>query len=193
MKSKFAKLVFKTTTALSFLTPAFAFAHPGHDSMAFTSGLLHPITGVDHLIMLVAFGLLVGCLTVSKAQKIGLLVGALITLMAGLLAGKWFGLVSGVEMAIVASLFVVSAAIWQVFSASQQMVKLAVGLCIGMMFFHGYAHGVEAQGTLGQFSMGMAMGAMVLMAVGIQIGHLVASRWMAVGVAALSSAFLMAS
>jgi urease accessory protein len=41
--------------------------------------------------------------------------------------------------------------------------------------------------------MGMAMGATVLMAVGIQIGHLVASRWMAVGVAALSSAFLMAS
>ncbi|MCW8345846.1 HupE/UreJ family protein [Vibrio sp. ZSDZ65] len=189
MKSTFVKI---SVAALS-LSPAVALAHPGHDSTAFTSGLLHPVTGIDHLIMLVAFGLLVGCLTATKKIKLGLLASALITLMVGLLAGKVFGLVSGVELAIVASLFMVSLAIWQVFSVSQRMVKLAVGLCIGMMFFHGYAHGVEAQGTLGQFSLGLALGASALMAMGTQLGQGLASRWLSVGVATASSLFLMAA
>ncbi|MCL9776840.1 HupE/UreJ family protein [Vibrio methylphosphonaticus] len=189
MKSTFVKI----SAAAFSLFPVVALAHPGHDSMAFTSGLTHPITGIDHLIMLVAFGLLVGCLTITKKQKLGLLASALITLMVGLLAGSVFGLASGVELAIVASLFVVSLAIWQVFGASQRMVKLAVGFCIGMMFFHGYAHGVEAQGTLGQFSLGMAIGASALMVIGTQLGQALASRWMSVGVAAASSLFLMAA
>jgi urease accessory protein len=188
MKSTFVKI---SAVAFSFF-PAMALAHTGHDSIAFTSGVLHPITGVDHLIMLVAFGVLVGCLTATKKQKLGLLAGALVTLLVGLLAGNVYGLVSGVEFAILASLFVVSAAIWQVFSASQQVVKLAVGLCIGLMFFHGYAHGVEAQETLGQFSLGMALGASVLMAIGTHMGQRIASRWVSVGVAA-SSLFLMAA
>jgi urease accessory protein len=190
MKTTFLKLA---TLSSLVLAPMTAMAHPGHESTAFTSGLLHPVTGVDHLIMLLAFGLLVGCLSATKAQKAGLVAGALGTLMLGLLVGSTFGLVSGVETAIVASLFVVSAAIWHVFSASQKMVKLAVGLCIGMMFFHGYAHGVEAEGLLGQFSMGMAVGASALMVLGTQIGSRVASRWMSVGVAAASSLFLLAA
>ncbi|WP_394150498.1 HupE/UreJ family protein [Vibrio maritimus] len=190
MKTTFLKL---TTFSSLLLAPTFALAHPGHESTAFSSGLTHPVTGIDHLIMLLAFGLLVGCLSATKAQKIGLVAGALAMLMVGLLIGSTFGLATGVETAIVASLFVVSAAIWHAFSASQKMVKLAVGLCIGMMFFHGYAHGVEAEGTLGQFSLGMALGATALMTLGTQIGSRVASRWMSVGVAAASSLFLMAA
>ncbi|MGR5219518.1 HupE/UreJ family protein [Vibrio parahaemolyticus] len=190
MKTTIYKL---TTLCTLFASPGFALAHPGHQSTALYSGVLHPITGVDHLIMLLAFGALVGCLTATRAQKSGLIFGALAMLMVGLLIGNVVGMASGVEMAIVASLFVVSASIWQVFSASQKMVKLAVGLCIGMMFFHGYAHGVEAQGTFGLFSFGMAFSATVLMILGSQVGRLVANRWMSVGVAAASSLFLMAS
>ncbi|GMQ49048.1 HupE/UreJ family protein [Vibrio sp. 10N] len=190
MKTTFLKL---STLSALFLAPTLAFAHPDHESTAFSSGLLHPVTGVDHLIMLLAFGLLVGCLSATKMQKVGLIIGALVMLIVGLLVGSSFGLATGVETAIIASLFVVSAAIWHAFSASQKMGKLAVGLCIGMMFFHGYAHGVEAEGTLGQFSMGMAIGASALMMLGAQVGSRVASRWMSVGVAAVSSLFLMAA
>ena len=188
------KITFKLTTFVSLiLAPSLAFAHSGHESTAFSSGLIHPVTGVDHLIMLLAFGLLVGCITATTTQKIVLLVSALTMLMVGLLVGSAFGLATGIEVAIVASLFIVSAAIWQAFSASQKMIKLSLGLCVGMMFFHGYAHGVEVQGALGPFSLGMMVGASVLMALGTTIGHQVASRWISLGVAAVSALFLMAA
>ena len=142
MKSIFSKLSVITTLFI----PAIANAHPGHDSTAFTSGLTHPFTGLDHLIMLFAFGLLVGCLSTSQSRKLGLIALSLLTLLGGLVAGQWFGVMNGVEEAIVASLFVVSIAISLAFSQSQNVLKLAVVSCVAMMFFHGYAHGVEASG-----------------------------------------------
>ncbi|WP_295892035.1 HupE/UreJ family protein [uncultured Vibrio sp.] len=189
MKSTFIK----SATSVLALSPAMAMAHPGHGSMAFTNGLTHPVTGIDHLIMLVAFGLLVGCLKATSKQKLGLVAGAFATLMVGLFIGHSLGVASGVEAAIVASLFVVSAAIWQVFSASQRMIKLAVGVCMSMMFFHGYAHGVEAHGTIGQFAMGMGISAVALMGLGVQGGRLLASPWLSIAVATASSLFLVAS
>lgn len=35
-----------------------AFAHPGHDSNPLQDGLLHPLTGLDHLLMLLGTGAL---------------------------------------------------------------------------------------------------------------------------------------
>ncbi|MEZ9233675.1 HupE/UreJ family protein [Vibrio amylolyticus] len=196
MKATFHKSAStKLAASVLALSPAVAMAHPGHshDSMAFTSGLTHPVTGIDHLIMLVAFGLLVGCLKATNKQKLGLVAAAFATLMFGLLIGHALGAASGVEAAIVASLFVVSGAIWHAFNASQRMIKLAVGLCISMMFFHGYAHGVEASAAIGQFSMGMGITACVLMTLGVQGGRLLSSPWLSVAVATASSLFLVAS
>lgn len=186
------KMVFRNLVIATFsLSPFAAMAHPGHESTAFSSGLLHPVTGLDHLIMLVAFGLLLGCLNLSLKGKASLIGGALVMLVVGVMSGHQFGLVSGVELAIVSSLFVVSAALWQAFSASQTVIKAALALCIGLVFFHGYAHGVEAQGTVTQFTLGMGISATVLMSLGAIVGQLVASRWLAVGVAVASSALLL--
>ena len=42
----------------SALLPAVASAHPGHDGGAgFTGGLLHPLSGLDHVLMIAAIGL----------------------------------------------------------------------------------------------------------------------------------------
>jgi len=38
--------------------PAPAFAHPGHDGASLASGFLHPLGGADHIIAMVAVGLL---------------------------------------------------------------------------------------------------------------------------------------
>ncbi|NOI14920.1 HupE/UreJ family protein [Vibrio hepatarius] len=187
MKSIFSKLSVITTLFI----PAIANAHPGHDSTAFTSGLTHPFTGLDHLIMLFAFGLLVGCLSTSQSRKLGLIALSLLTLLGGLVAGQWFGVMNGVEEAIVASLFVVSIAISLAFSQSQNVLKLAVASCVAMMFFHGYAHGVEASGNTSLFAAGMAVGAVILMFAGKKLGFVIASRWLSVGVAAASSLLLM--
>ena len=48
----------KKTFALFLLMLALpAFAHPGHDSNPLQDGLLHPLTGLDHLLMLLGTGL----------------------------------------------------------------------------------------------------------------------------------------
>ncbi|CDF86524.1 hypothetical secreted protein [Pseudomonas knackmussii B13] len=40
-----------------FLTPAIAFAHPGHGDNGLAAGVLHPLTGLDHLLAMFAVGL----------------------------------------------------------------------------------------------------------------------------------------
>ena len=46
-----------TAIALMLLTTP-AFAHPGHMEHGLSSGLLHPMTGLDHLMMLLTSGFL---------------------------------------------------------------------------------------------------------------------------------------
>lgn len=49
----------KKTLAFALLLIAVpAFAHPGHDSNPLQDGLLHPLTGLDHLLMLLGTGVL---------------------------------------------------------------------------------------------------------------------------------------
>ncbi len=43
-------------TALCVL-PAFAIAHPGHDESGLMAGVVHPLTGMDHLLAMFAVGL----------------------------------------------------------------------------------------------------------------------------------------
>ena len=39
------------------LTPALAFAHPGHGDNGLMAGICHPISGLDHLLAMLAVGL----------------------------------------------------------------------------------------------------------------------------------------
>ncbi|QBE66946.1 HupE/UreJ family protein [Pseudoduganella lutea] len=49
------KKMFATAILLAASLPALA--HPGHAEMGFVDGLLHPLTGIDHLLALVAAGI----------------------------------------------------------------------------------------------------------------------------------------
>ena len=40
------------------LLPSVAFAHPGHETAGMLSGMLHPLLGWDHLLAMVAVGML---------------------------------------------------------------------------------------------------------------------------------------
>jgi urease accessory protein len=102
-----------------------------------------------------------------------------------------FGIFNGVELAIGASLFVVSGAIWQAFHASKDMLRLALTLCVGLVFFHGYAHGVEAQGAISSFATGMTISAAALMVLGLKFGRALSSPWLSVGVASVSALVIM--
>jgi len=60
-----------------------------------------------------------------------------------------------------------------------------------MLFFHGYAHGVEAASNLTQFATGMSISALALMVIGTFVGRAVYSKWMSVGVASASTLLLL--
>lgn len=187
MKLKF------TVLATTLLAPTLALAHSGHEPNSFMSGLTHPVTGIDHLIMLFAFGLLVGSIPLSKLKKTSLIAIALASLVTGLGIGQVFGFLWLVEPMIVASLFVVSLALWQVFSPTTQRIPLALSSSIALLFFHGYAHGVEAAVNLAQFGAGMLLSAMGIMLFGAFVGRIVYSKWLSVGIASLSAIFLLAA
>ncbi len=181
---------FAAFTCLALLSSS-VMAHPGHETGSFSAGLTHPVTGFDHLVMLVAFGILVACVQTSAMRKVGLVVSALASLLVGLAAGQVFGGFNGVELAIGASLFVVSGAIWQAFHASKDMLRLALTLCVGLVFFHGYAHGVEAQGAISSFAAGMTVSAAALMVLGLQFGRALSSPWLSVSVASVSALVIL--
>jgi urease accessory protein len=86
----------KKTFALILLMLALpAFAHPGHDSNPLQDGLLHPLTGLDHLLMLLGTGVL-AALTGAPGPA----AGHLAAMFGGAVCGHLFGDVLGMEQMI---------------------------------------------------------------------------------------------
>jgi urease accessory protein len=185
MKTKLAVLFTFLTT------PSLALAHSGHGHHSLSSGLIHPVSGIDHLIMLLAFGLLIGCVAHANRHKAALITAGIVSLMVGLFAGQVFGFSAIVEPAIITSLGVVSLCLWLAFSPSTTRVNTAIAASVAMLFFHGYAHGVEASGNVSLFAAGMMLSATVLMLAGSAAGHVVRSKWLSVGVASASALLIL--
>ena len=85
---------------LAFSVPALA--HPGHGTDSFQAGFLHPLTGLDHLLMLTGAGVL----SALSGRKLLLPLATLGMMLAGAVAGSLLGGFSGMEMLIIASLAV---------------------------------------------------------------------------------------
>lgn len=120
------------------LLPTLAMAHPGHDHAhsGFMAGFIHPFTGLDHLVMALAFGVLLW--SAAKQWKIAGIITLSVTLIVGFLIGAQ-GLVPAniAEYGIVASLVMTAIALW---TKSNQVLPIAAAL---LASFHGMAHGVE--------------------------------------------------
>lgn len=124
-----------------FLTMAAApaLAHTGHGSVeGFAHGLLHPLTGLDHILAMVAVGLWAGLVGgrarfAYPAAFVGMMVVAGIWGMSG-------GQLAGVEIGIALSVVILGLAI-----ALKASPPLAAGAlaCAIFAIFHGFAHGAE--------------------------------------------------
>ena len=91
----------KKTFALFLLMLALpAFAHPGHDSNPLHDGLLHPLTGLDHLLMLLGTGVLAAL----TRRSLTLPLATLAAMFGGAVCGHLFGDVLGMETLIAGSL-----------------------------------------------------------------------------------------
>jgi urease accessory protein len=150
-----------------------AWAHEGGGQAAgFVSGLLHPVSGLDHVLAMVAVGLWGAQL---GAPAIWLLPVAFPLVMA---FGGFLGLmgvpVPGVEIGIA-----LSAVLLGVVVATQSRPPLAVAVALVGFFavFHGHAHGTElpagASGLL--YSVGFVIATGLLHATGIAVG--LVHRW----------------
>lgn len=138
-----------------------AAAHPGHGGTGFADGLLHPLTGLDHLLALLAVGLF------SRQQggrgHGGVLVPAFLVAMA---LGASTGLAPpALETSVAATVLLLGG-----LAASGQRLapQLAVLLVGGCGFLHGLAHGQELSGVAS--GAGFLASSALLMGVGALIG-----------------------
>lgn len=120
------------------LSPALAFAHPGHDHAGIMSGIAHPIFGLDHLLAMLAVGL-------WAAQQSGKARWAMpLAFVATMLFGGLLGFagieVPRMETGIAGSVLALGLL---VALAVRPPVTVAVGLTALFALSHGVAHGLE--------------------------------------------------
>ena len=152
-------------------SPALAHVDAGQ-STGFLTGLLHPISGLDHVLAMVAVGLWGAQL---GAPAIWLLP---VTFPIAMALGGFLGLVGiplpGVEVGIAASAILLGAALL----TERRFPLYAAAALVGFFaIFHGHAHGTELppgeSGLL--YSLGFVVATGCLHAIGIAIGAI--HRW----------------
>jgi urease accessory protein len=152
-----------------------AFAHAQQGAAAgLLAGLAHPVSGLDHVLAMVAVGLWGAQL---GAPAIWLLPVAFPLMMA---IGGMLGLMGlplpGIEHGIAASAILLGAA---VMFAARPPLGLAAVLVAFFAIFHGHAHGTELPPGQSAFaySMGFVIATGGLHAAGIGIGTVQGSAW----------------
>lgn len=162
-RSFFAAIGTGAATACLAATPALAHTGAGATS-GLSAGLLHPIGGLDHLLAMVAVGVLAAqqggrALWIVPAAFVGM------TILGGVLAIAGVGMPM-VEIGILGSVIVLGGA---VALGKQIPLAVAAGLVGLFAIFHGHAHGAEMPaGVSGvEYAVGFALVTMVLHATGI--------------------------
>ena len=150
--------------------PFAVLAHPGVGGTAgFAAGFLHPLTGPDHMLAMIAVGI-----WGSQLGKRGLwalpVIFALVMAIFGVLGGRGV-LLPGVEVGVATSALAIGLTI---LLAARPPLGVAAALVGMFAVFHGYAHAAELTGATAPlaFGVGILVATGMLHAVGIAIGGL---------------------
>jgi urease accessory protein len=133
------KTVFKIFIFFMLLVPQYVFAHSGHRLINnFNSGFFHPLSGVDHILAMIA----VGMLAVRNSKKPIwifplLFVGVMAIASA---ASTMTGHLGLNDLVIATSVFIFGL---MLIKKEIPSFKIQALLVAGFAYFHGYAHGVE--------------------------------------------------
>lgn len=179
LKSHFSRKSAAASAAALALLPTLAAAHPGHyhppgeddEFDAFTAGLLHPVSGLDHLLLALAVGWLFFSVSRSRAALPAAFLGSLAI-------GAWtgIGLRGGafLEIAIACTLLAAGAAI--ISAKYLKAAPVAAALCVAGAI-HGFAHGSEAASNISfpSYGAGFLIGTALLVGLGAVV-HLLAAR-----------------
>ncbi|WP_438765849.1 HupE/UreJ family protein [Kushneria sp. TE3] len=167
------------TTLMTLSLPAMA--HPGHEhGSGLVAGLLHPLTGADHLLAMIAVGLWAGFVMPQRVLI------APLTFMTAMAGGALLGW-AGVSMALVEPGILLSVVVFGLLTLTGGQrqsagVTLASLACIGVFaVLHGHAHATEASGHVGPYLMGFMLATAALHGIGVLIALAVAGsrgrRW----------------
>jgi urease accessory protein len=155
------------------LVSASAFAHPGHAG-GLTAGLLHPFSGLDHLLAMVAVGL-----WAAQQKQPGAIWKIPLAFVATMLVGGVLGhaglALPHIEAGIAASVLVLGLL---VAFTLRLPTAAAMALVSAFALFHGYAHGAEMpmSASLGAFAIGFALSTATLHGIGMTIGYVMRNR-----------------
>ncbi|MGB0204622.1 MAG: HupE/UreJ family protein [Neptuniibacter sp.] len=139
--------------AMFVATPVLAHNETISLSSSFLSGLLHPLTGFDHLLAMIAFGIWFS-LQNSK-QSYSLPTTLLVMLIAGFGLGVTGLNLPMIEGGILSSLLVIGLL---VATATKLKAQIALPLTGAFALFHGFAHGAEIGSSLaGLFMIGFVL------------------------------------
>lgn len=182
-KNLFQKITMISGLALLSLLPTLAFAHPGHELMAadgsfslsILSGIMHPLTGFDHLMLALGMGMLFTQMHSFKKGFVALLIG----LVTGFVLSLSVSLNSlFIEYGILLSIVLLTMALMSRYFnvALNQNHEMSVKtvykfLVIGfgaLAMFHGAAHAIEvpANSNTAGFFMGMIVAMLGLYTIG---------------------------
>lgn len=193
-----ARRLFKLAVAALTLLPLMVEAHPGHGlgnelGLGFYAGLMHPWSGLDHLLAMLAVGM-------WAAQLGGRMRWALPACFVSLmLVGASLGFtgmaLSSAEQGIAASVLILGVVL-----ASAKRMSLVSSMALTGCFalFHGYAHGVEmpAQSSALSYLFGFVLSTVGLHLIGLGIGrrltNRVVLRWTGAAIALSGAAMLAA-
>jgi urease accessory protein len=178
-----------------------AFAHPGHNVSGLAAGLMHPFSGLDHLLAMVAVGLWAAQSSTSNqsgGRKIWLLPATFMTMLAvgAGIAMQWQSLPM-IEAGIAVSVL----ALGLLVSLSMKLpASLSIAFTALFGLLHGYAHGLELPGSAAPVAYGLGFLAAtaslhlsgIAMGVATRHRYTLLSRLLG-GAIAISGAFLLAS
>lgn len=152
---------------MALLLPGVAVAHTGGEVHSFVAGVMHPLGGMDHLMAMLAVGLLAGC---SGGWMRWALPASFVAAMAIGAMGAVLG-ANGiearlVEVGIAFSLVAFGAALVTKRALS---APLMIVFTAGFAMFHGHAHGTEMGAGLAAlpYAMGFMIATALLHATGV--------------------------
>ncbi|MDP2963284.1 MAG: HupE/UreJ family protein [Sulfurimicrobium sp.] len=178
--------------ALLVLMPVSAWAHPGHAGSGLWSGFIHPFSGLDHILAMIAVGVWAAR---NTGKKFWLPPAAF---LAGMIGGGLLGF-EGLQPTFMESAIAASALAAGLLATLAMRLPLAAQAAIAALFavWHGIAHGMELPvATAPQtYVIGFLAATALLLSTGLVLGKVLQranrDRWLGAGMTALAATLFL--
>jgi urease accessory protein len=166
---KISKNLLPILAIVTSLAPTVVFAHNGEHTTSLFYGLQHPITGLDHILAMIAVGLI--AFMIAGRSKILLPAMFVGTMIAGSVLGAYGLELPYIEQGILVSDFVLGTVLLLALKLPNVINYSMVGV---FALFHGFAHGAEIpKDTNGlTYSIGFILATVSLHLLGMTTGYI---------------------